>query len=179
MMHPVILTRDGVINRLPKANVRSPDDWHALPGSIRAIARLYFAHFNVIVVTNQPDVGEGHLDSGTLIRIHAKMKTEVAREGGRIDVILHCPHRVDEQCPCHMPKPGLMHELSRRLDRDLKRIPFVTDSLDNARMAQSLGMRSLLVNSGADANDTPGAGIDTYPDLGTAADSLIRQQGVV
>ncbi len=176
-MRPIVLCRDGVINRIPKGNIRSPDDWHALPGSLRAIARLTFAHFNVIVVTNQPDIGEGGLDSGTLARIHAKMKTEAAREGGRIDALLYCPHRIDEACPCRMPKPGLLVEIGRRLDMDLGGIPFVSDSLDNIHMARSLGMRAMLIDPERCRRmvETPSGDVTAYPDLGSVADAVIRQ----
>lgn len=180
-MRPIVLCRDGVINRIPKANVRSPDDWHALPGSLRAIARLSFSHFNVIVVTNQPDISEGSLDSGTLARIHAKMKSEAAREGGRIDALLYCPHRVDEACPCRMPKPGLLIEISKRLDIELDDVPFVSNSIDNARMAASLGMRVLLVDPERcrKTDDAPAGEVPVYPDLGAAADAVIRQAETV
>lgn len=174
-MRPVVLCRDGVINRIPKASVRSPDDWHALPGSLRALARLTFSHCNVIVVTNQPDIGEGALDSGVLIRIHAKMKSEAAREGGRIDAIFHCPHRADEDCPCRMPRPGLLLELGKRLELDLRDVPFISNSVDYARMSQGLGMRPLLVDPACarrrgaqDAVDFP-----VYPDLGAAVEAVI------
>ncbi len=177
MMRPVVLCRDGVINRIPKGNVRSPDDWHALPGSLRAIARLTFAHCNVIVVTNQPDIGEGGLDSGTLARIHTKMRAEAAREGGRIDALLYCPHRADEDCPCRMPKPGLLIEIGRRLDVDLGNVPFVTHSVDNARMAASLGMQAMLIDPERCRRGDDGLGgeFPLFPDLAAVADAVIRQ----
>lgn len=176
-MRPIVLCRDGVINRIPKVSVRSPDDWHALPGSLRALARLTFSHFNLIVVTNQPDIGEGALDSGALLRIHAKMKAETAREGGRIDAIFHCPHRADEGCPCRMPQPGLLLELGKRLNLVLRDVPFVTDSPANARMAQGLGMRPLLIDPKCARKGAPHSvdDIPVFPDLGAAADSVIRQ----
>jgi D-glycero-D-manno-heptose 1,7-bisphosphate phosphatase len=180
MMRPVVLCRDGVINRIPKGCVRSPDDWHALPGSLRAIARMTFSHFNIIVVTNQPDIGEGGLDSGTLARIHAKMKSEAAREGGRIDAVLYCPHRVDEDCPCHMPRPGLLLELGRRLDFALHEVPFITHLRDNARMALALGMQPMLVDPDCARRQETHAmdDIPVFPDLAGAADAVIRWSAV-
>lgn len=180
-MRPIVLCRDGVINRLPKEKVRSPDDWRALPGSLRAIARLTFSHFNIVVVTNQPDVGESGLDSGTLARIHAKMTAEVAREGGRIDAVLYCPHRAEEACSCRMPRPGLLLEIGRRLDFDLSGVPFVSHLEENARMALALGMRALLIDSRrARRADTPtGGNLPVFPDLGAVVDAVIGQPEAV
>lgn len=177
MMRPVVICRDGVINRIPKGSARSPDDWRALPGSLRAIARLTFSHFNIIVVSNQPDIGEGKLDCGTLIRIHAKMKSEAAREGGRIDAILHCPHRIDEACPCRMPKPGLLLDLARRLVSDLRNTPFISHSPDNARMALAMGMQAMLVDPDrARRQDAPPhEEIPVFPDLGSVAEAVISR----
>ncbi len=176
-MRPVVICRDGVINRIPKGGARSPDDWHALPGSLRAIARLTFSHFNIIVVSNQPDIGEGELDCGTLVRINAKMKSEAAREGGRIDAILHCPHRIDEECPCRMPRPGLLLDLGKRLDSDLRNKPFISHSADHARMASALGMRAMLVDPDCvrGQNAPPHEMIPVFPDLGSVADAVISR----
>src|SRR5690606_40143816 len=74
----VVLDRDGVINADSDEYVKSPDEWHPLPGSLEAIARLHRAGFDVVVATNQSGVGRGLFSRETLEAIHARMRDAVA-----------------------------------------------------------------------------------------------------
>ena len=47
----IILDRDGVINQDSDAFIKSCDEWHALSGSLSAIARLSKAGYLVFVIT--------------------------------------------------------------------------------------------------------------------------------
>ena len=52
-MKLIILDRDGVINADSDAYVKHPDEWHALPDSLEAIARLHRAGWKIAVASNQ------------------------------------------------------------------------------------------------------------------------------
>lgn len=175
-----ILGRDGVINERLATSVRSVDEWRAIPGSLRAIARLTSAHFHLVVVTNQPGIAAGALDGGTLAHIHAKMNNEVAREGGRIEAIFYCPHGAGDGCACRKPKPGLLLELAKRLDIELGGIPFIGDSPDDIAAARAVGARAIMLRTGRGkaAEDSASGvdGIEIYDDLTAAASVLIGQQ---
>lgn len=175
-----ILGRDGVINERLATSVRSVDEWRAIPGSLRAIARLTSAHFHLVVATNQPGIAAGALDGGTLAHIHAKMNNEVAREGGRIEAIFYCPHGAGDGCACRKPKPGLLLELAKRLDIELGGIPFIGDSPDDIAAARAVGARAIMLRTGRGkaAEDSASGvdGIEIYDDLAAAASVLIGQQ---
>ena len=49
----VILDRDGVINHDSDHYIKSPDEWHPIPGSLEAIAKLNQAGCHIVVATNQ------------------------------------------------------------------------------------------------------------------------------
>ena len=66
----VILDRDGVINADSPDFIKSPAEWHALSGSLDAIARLCASGFTVVVATNQSGVGRGLFSAQTLEQIH-------------------------------------------------------------------------------------------------------------
>ena len=51
-MRVVVLDRDGVINQDSPGFIKNPDDWHAIPGSLEAIAKLNHAGYKVVVATN-------------------------------------------------------------------------------------------------------------------------------
>ena len=53
----VILDRDGTINQASEEFVKSPEEWHPLPGALEAISRLNHAGFHVVLATNQSGMG--------------------------------------------------------------------------------------------------------------------------
>ena len=48
----IVLDRDGVINEDSDHYIKSPSEWHALPGSLEAIAKLKQAGHQVVVATH-------------------------------------------------------------------------------------------------------------------------------
>ena len=82
MVSFVILDRDGVINKDSPDFIKTPAEWHALPGSLDAISRLYAADYSIVVATNQSGVGRGLFSLDILWDIHKKMLAEVAMAGG-------------------------------------------------------------------------------------------------
>ena len=67
----IILDRDGVINYESADYIKSPEEWHAIPGSLEAIARLTQAGHQVVIMTNQSGIGRGYYDEAMLTQIHA------------------------------------------------------------------------------------------------------------
>ena len=116
----IILDRDGVINEDSDVFVKSAAEWRPLPGAAEAIARLNHGGYRVVVATNQSGIGRGLFDTATLNLMHEKMHRLVALAGGRIDAVFFCPHKNDDHCDCRKPKPGMLHEIARRFDRNLK-----------------------------------------------------------
>jgi D-glycero-D-manno-heptose 1,7-bisphosphate phosphatase len=69
----VLLDRDGVINHDSIEYIKSPEEWHPIPGSLAAIADLTKAGYGVFVVSNQSGIGRKYYDLAMLEKIHAKM----------------------------------------------------------------------------------------------------------
>ncbi len=173
----VILGRDGVINERRPTGVRTVDEWKAIHGSLRAIARLTSAQFHLVVATNQPGIAGGSLDGGILAHIHAKMNSDIAREGGRIEAIFYCPHGADDKCSCRKPRPGLLLEVAKRLDVDMDGVPFIGDTSDDIEAARAAGARPILLRTGRGLETEKScagcADVEVYNDLADAASALI------
>ena len=92
----VVLDRDGVINEDSEHYIKSPDEWHPLPGSLAAIATLKAAGLRTAVATNQSGIARGYFDLDTLAAIHKKMLNAVVEAGGNIDQIFFCPAGPDD-----------------------------------------------------------------------------------
>ena len=178
----VILDRDGTINRASEEFVKSPEEWHPLPGALEAIGRLNHAGFHVVLATNQSGLGRGLFDMAALNAVHAFMLKSLAALGGRIDAIFYCPHAPDEGCNCRKPAPGLLQQIEERYGIALAGVPYVGDSLRDMQAAQAAGCAPHWVLSGrharGDVNSLPaGFPPDTqvHTDLAAFVDHFLAQ----
>ena len=147
-MKLAIIYRDGVINYDSDQYIKTPAEWKPIPQSLEAIARLNHAGYRVVVATNQSGVGRGLFDMSTLNAIHDKMYRALANVGGRIDALFFCPHMDENNCDCRKPKPGMLLDIAKRFNVDLKNIPFIGDSLKDLQAAQAVGAKPILVRTG-------------------------------
>ncbi|MEO0997313.1 MAG: D-glycero-beta-D-manno-heptose 1,7-bisphosphate 7-phosphatase [Pseudomonadota bacterium] len=177
----VILDRDGVINRDSPEFVKSPDEWHALPGSLDAIARLNRCGVRVAVATNQSGVGRGKFSMATLRRMHGKFLAELAAAGGRVETIAVCPHHPDDECRCRKPRPGLLLDVLDTTGVAAGAALAIGDSARDLEAAHAAGICGWLVRTGngraTEAQGTvPAAAV--YDDLAAAVDALLNDEPV-
>jgi D-glycero-D-manno-heptose 1,7-bisphosphate phosphatase len=144
----IILDRDGVINEDSDAYIKSPEEWHPIPGSLEAIAKLHQAGFKIAVATNQSGIARGYFSLATLEAMHAKMQQHLAALGGKIDALAYCPHGPDEDCACRKPKPGLLHSVAQQLQLPLSLAYFVGDTAKDIEAANRVGCQPILVKTG-------------------------------
>ena len=111
MIEAIILDRDGVINHDSAGYIKSPEEWHAIDGSLEAIARLTHADIKTYIASNQSGLARGLFDYDTLFAIHKKLAHEVETLGGRINGFFFCPYLSG---PDRKPKPGLLKDISSR-----------------------------------------------------------------
>ena len=147
-MRLAILDRDGVINQDTEEFIKSPEQWVPIPGSLEAIARLCRSEYRVVIITNQSGVGRGLYTLDMMNKINMRMFELINQKGGDIDALLFCPHAPDAGCECRKPKPGLFHELARRLKVNLTGIPAVGDSVRDLEAAVAAGAQPVLVRTG-------------------------------
>ena len=89
-MPTIILDRDGVINHDSEEYIQSPDEWHAIEGSLSAIAKLKTAGYQIAVATNQSGLGRGLFSRLSLCNT-PKNDLESKEMGGEFDMIAFCP----------------------------------------------------------------------------------------
>ena len=144
----VFLDRDGVINRCEVRNgkpyaPRRLEDFRLLPRVLSAVQSLKRANFLVIVVTNQPDIGNRLVDGDTVEAMHKRLRARLP-----VDDIKVCPHRQDENCGCRKPKPGMLLEAARQWKIDLSSSYMVGDRCSDVVAGQSAGCYTILINRG-------------------------------
>jgi D-glycero-D-manno-heptose 1,7-bisphosphate phosphatase len=159
-MKIIILDRDGVINYDSAEYIKSPDEWHAIPGSLEAIAQLNRAGFHVIVATNQSGIGRGYYNVATLDLVHEKMLLELASVGGHIEEIFFCPHLPKDNCVCRKPKPGLLYQIQKKYAVNLADVFFIGDKLSDVAAAKVAGCKPLLLLTGLEKIN-----VQSHPEL--------------
>ena len=177
-MQLIILDRDGVINYDSAEFIKSPDEWHPIPGSLEAIARLNQAGYRVVVITNQSGVARGLFTLEELHQIHSKMHQQLAEVGGNIEAVFFCPHSQKDECNCRKPRAGMFHDVANRLGMSLTGVPAIGDSLRDLQAALASGARPILVLTGKGKrtlNDLEGFGdVPVYEDLAAVVDVILN-----
>src|SRR5580704_12140784 len=142
----VFLDRDGVINR---AFVRdgkpfpppTPQELEIIPGVPEALRDLKAHGYELLVVTNQPDVGRGKQSRQALDAIHQSLLASLP-----LDDILVCCHTDQDKCDCRKPLPGMLLEAARRHHIDLSASFMVGDRWRDIEAGQNAGVRTVLID---------------------------------
>jgi D-glycero-D-manno-heptose 1,7-bisphosphate phosphatase len=144
----VFLDRDGVINAnvlrdgRPVAPTRL-EDFVLLPGVEAAVARLKQADYDVIVVTNQPDVETGRTARAVIEAMHDHMRTRLA-----VDDVKACYHTDAAGCDCRKPKPGMILQAAAERDISLSRSWVVGDRWRDIEAGRRSGCQTIFVEAG-------------------------------
>jgi D,D-heptose 1,7-bisphosphate phosphatase len=159
----VFLDRDGTLNRL-NGHISRAADFELFPGAGAAVKRLNEAEYRVVLVTNQPVIARGECDEAELARIHAKLETGLGVEGAYLDAIHYCPHHPDRgfpgeveelkrECACRKPGTAMIEAAAQAMNIDLTQSWVIGDSSADIAMAETAGMRSVLVATGEGGRD--------------------------
>jgi D-glycero-D-manno-heptose 1,7-bisphosphate phosphatase len=171
----VFLDRDGVINRSDVVNgkpyaPRTLSKFRLLPGVSQSVTQFKAAGFLVIVVTNQPDIGNGLVDVSTVDAMHRKLRSKVP-----VDDIRVCPHRQDAGCSCRKPKPGMILQAIQDWKIEPAGSYLVGDRNSDIVAGKSAGLYTLFVDRGYSEPLTaePDLAVRTLPQ---AASAILAQQ---
>ena len=155
----VFLDRDGVINEViyhkEMGIVDSPstvEQFEILQDVGRAINKFHELGFKVIIVSNQPGMAKDHYNMDVFEKIQEKMKTELEKDGAKLDAeyyCLHHPEAIIEKyhiiCDCRKPKPGLILQAAKENDIELSESWMIGDGVNDLQAGQAAGCRTILI----------------------------------
>ena len=139
MSHKVVfLDRDGVINALVERDSKmvSPrffQDFRILEGVPEAIETLRQRKYELVVVTNQPDISRGLMLQSEL----DQMTEAVLRLG--VHQVLICPHSDEDACLCRKPKPGLLTQYLASLNSEPTELWMIGDREVDVEAGSKIG----------------------------------------
>lgn len=148
----VFLDRDGTINT-NCGFVTKPEQFELIPGAAEAVKKINKSGYLAIVITNQPVIARGDCTFEELALIHAKMETELGKEGAFIDGLYFCPHHTDKgfpgerpeykcDCNCRKPKAGLFLQAAKDFNIDLSQSFMIGDSENDVRAGENAGCKN-------------------------------------
>lgn len=166
----VFLDRDGVINHLVErdgklVSPRNIGDFKIHNGVFEAVLELKKAEFQIVVVTNQPDISRKKMLQSDL----NKMTEELLDLG--IDKIMVCPHSDEDYCHCRKPKPGMLLEHLRSIPNHPSNLWMIGDNASDISAGKSVGAKTILVASGERSVET--SADFRSPDLKSAVKLII------
>jgi len=174
----IVLDRDGVINQDSPTYIKSPEEWHAIPGSIEAIAKLHRHGYKVVVATNQSGIARGYFTQNTLDAMHKKMLDQIEAAGGHIEDIFICPHGPEDGCECRKPKSGLLLQAANKFNISPSEMLIIGDSIRDILAAKNYGATAIFIktsNKNDDLLAAKSAGISVYASLAEAVDYITNK----
>jgi D-glycero-D-manno-heptose 1,7-bisphosphate phosphatase len=170
----VFLDRDGVLTVPEFRNGRSfaprrLTDFRLYDDARMSLGRLKTAGFKLIVVTNQPDVGNGIVERSVIDEMHRRLAAELP-----IDAVEVCYHRQQDGCDCRKPKPGMLERAAARFGIDCRMSVMIGDRGTDVAAGQALGCATILINRGYRGED-PGAPDHTVLSLAEAAEIVLAE----
>ncbi len=169
----VFLDRDGVLNEVEIRDgkpfaPRRADDFRLIPGSRESVIRLKNHGFLIIVVTNQPDIGNGLAQPSEIEAMHRQLRDLIP-----VDEIHICPHKQTENCECRKPRPGMLLAAMQEQKIDLKRSWMIGDRTSDVEAGKRAGCLTAFIDRNYAIETTePGATI-TVSSLSDAVDTIL------
>lgn len=153
----ILLDRDGTLV-YPRHYPSRPADLSIYEGITPHLRKLQSAGFRLVVITNQAGIARGYLTETDLKEMHEYLRSELAKEGVRLDAIYYCPHHIEgvvkefaRSCACRKPRPGMLLQAASDLNLDLRHSWFVGDILDDVEAGNRAGCRTVLVDLGTES----------------------------
>ncbi|GAX86814.1 D-glycero-D-manno-heptose 1,7-bisphosphate phosphatase [Lebetimonas natsushimae] len=133
------LDRDGVIN-IDKNYVHKIEDFEFKDGIFDLLKLLQDKGFVLFVVTNQSGIGRGYYTLEDFKKLTDYMLNELKKRGIKIKEVAFCPHHPGVNCECRKPKPGMILNLAKKYNIDLKHSILIGDKQSDIEAGKNAGV---------------------------------------
>jgi D-glycero-D-manno-heptose 1,7-bisphosphate phosphatase len=141
----VFLDRDGVLVRTNGVDgksyaVRSLDEFALFDDAVAATNALRTAGFTLVLVTNQPDVGNGLISRELAEHMNGLVKTRL-----KLDGVKACFHSQKDECTCRKPLPGMLIEAANEFGIDLSGSYMVGDRSSDVACGAAVNCHTVFI----------------------------------
>lgn len=166
------LDRDGVVT-VPQVldgkgfAVRRVDELRLYDDAADSVARLAAHGFDVVIVTNQPDLSTGLIDDEELAAMHSLLARRL-----RLTSIRVCPHVREDACGCRKPATGMLLAEDAASPVDWAASWMVGDRDSDVAAGLAVGCRTVFIERGWRA-ETGGSAHVIASTLAEAVDTIL------
>jgi D-glycero-D-manno-heptose 1,7-bisphosphate phosphatase len=139
-------------------------DFRILEGVTEAIETLCQLDYELVVVTNQPDISRG-----LMLQTELDQMTEAVYALG-VQQVLICPHSDEDACLCRKPKPGLLNQYLESSESKPTELWMIGDREVDMRAGIAIGAKIILISKNRKDETT----LETQPDLRRASLVIIK-----
>ncbi len=125
-------------------------DFEILPDVRLLLDQLKQSGYFLVVVTNQPDVGNKITKQETVESMHAILLNELP-----LDEIKVCYCKQTDQCECRKPKPGMLIEAALEFNLDLINSYMIGDRRSDIEAGAAAGCRTVFIDRGYRYSEHP------------------------
>jgi D-glycero-D-manno-heptose 1,7-bisphosphate phosphatase len=168
----VFLDRDGVVT-IPRDvsgkgyAARCLSELKFYDDAAESVLRLKAAGFDVVIVTNQPDVSAGLISKPALEDIHSVVASYL-----KVDGIRTCTHLTVDACWCRKPSPGLLVDEGLEKPLSFPSSWIVGDRDSDIEAGKAVGCRTIFIDRGWVGETGEKADV-TAADLAHAVDAIV------
>lgn len=151
----LFVAREGTLIEKPaEGRVDAPEKVLLMPGVIGALDRLQRAGYEIVIVTNQPGLGNESFRRPEFERTDAYMRALFSSQGITFATTLICPHDPEERCGCRKPGVGLVREFLTPGVLDRERSAVVGKGPEDLELAANIGIAGFVVEKGGPPDKT-------------------------
>ena len=130
------------------ASPRLLSEFHFERDIERPLECLKMAGLRLFVITNQPDIARGLMDSDVLGCMNQAVMDRLS-----VEAIEVCPHDDRDDCLCRKPKPGMLITIANRAGIDLAGSFVIGDSWRDAQAARAAGCAGIILDRSYNCDD--------------------------
>lgn len=140
--------RDGVLNKtlIKHRKPMAPRNINEFKINLQAKETISYLKSNdyiVIVVTNQPDVGNGLVEKKVVYQMNQRLKSNLL-----IDDILVCFHSQKDNCNCRKPRTGLFEMAHKKYNVDKAKSFIIGDRFSDIEAGFNFKIKTILLGNG-------------------------------
>jgi D-glycero-D-manno-heptose 1,7-bisphosphate phosphatase len=114
-----------------------------LDGAIDALRQIRAKGFDIIVVTNQYLIGEGHISPAQYHLLAQKFLAQLTAAGVGILDVFYCPHARYTGCGCCKPRPGMIEAACQKYPAiNFDHALLAGDAVSDVQLANAMGIRA-------------------------------------